>query len=86
MPTAASSRRLLRRARRRLVDQYGPRPWQSHGPAVDVLIGTILSQSTRRANSRTAYRRLRERLGTWGEVADAPLRRIEACIRPAGLS
>ncbi|NLF32222.1 MAG: endonuclease III [Planctomycetes bacterium] len=77
---------LLRRVRGLLVEQYGPRPWQSHGPAVDVLIATILSQSTSRANSRTACRRLRERFGTWDDVADAPVGRIEACIRPAGLS
>ena len=86
MTTAASSRRLLQRVHCRLLDQYGPRPWQSHGPALDVLIGTILSQSTSRANNRTAYRRLRERFATWDDVADAPVGRIEACIRPGGLS
>ncbi len=71
---------------RRLLDQYGPRPWRSGGPAVDVLVGTILSQSTSGTNTRTAYRRLRERFPTWDDVADAPVGPIEACIRPAGLS
>ena len=82
---AESSRCLLRRVRRRLVTQYGPRPWQSSGPAVDMLVGTILSQSTNGANSTLGYRRLREALPTWDQVADAPVRRIERCIRPAGL-
>ena len=86
MTAEASSRRLLKRVLRRLISQYGPRRWRSHGPAVDVLVGTILSQSTSGANSRLGYRRLRETFATWDDVADAPVRRIERCIRPSGLS
>ncbi len=90
MPTALTSRRLLADVLCRLVDQYGRRSWESHGPPVDVLIGTILSQSTSRANSRAGYRRLVESFSgaesTWDAAADVPVGRIERCIRVSGLS
>jgi len=53
---------------------------------VDVLVGTILSQNTSRANSSAGYRALRERFATWEQVADARSRDIERCIRVSGLS
>lgn len=52
---------------------------------MDVLIGTILSQNTSRANSAAGLGRLRERFGSWDELADAPVPAIEQCIRVSGL-
>ncbi len=51
-----------------------------------MLVGTILSQNTSGANSSAGYRALRERFATWEQVADAPVRQIERCIRVSGLS
>lgn len=73
-------------ALRRLVAMYGSREAQRWGPGVDVLVRTILSQNTSRANSSAGFTRLTERFGDWSAVADAPVREIAACIRVSGLS
>ena len=49
------------------------------------LIGTVLSQNTTDRNSHAAMERLRSALPDWDRAADAPLARIAAAIRPAGL-
>jgi endonuclease III len=69
-----------------LTREYGPRPWQCWGKAVDVLIDTILSQSTSAANSSAGYRQLRRRFRSWNQVATAPVSDVERCIRVSGLS
>ncbi len=77
-PPAEVARRL-----RRIYDRpHGPRP----RGLVGGLIRTVLSQNTTSANAEAAYRRLRERFPEWQQVAAAPLRSIEAAIRPAGLA
>jgi len=70
---------------RRLEKAYGKRPWKRGRPPLDSLIGTILSQNTSDRNSGAAMVRLTEAFRDWDEVADAPLRRIAAAIRVAGL-
>jgi endonuclease-3 len=70
---------------RRLQRCYGKRPWRTWGPPLDLLVGTLLSQHTNGANSDLAMERLTAALPTWDAVADAPLARIAAAIRPAGL-
>ena len=80
-----SARVKIRRVVKALRSCYGRRGRASRGRGVDVLVGTILSQNTSAANSTAGYRRLRERFASWDAVADAPVRRIERCIRPAGL-
>jgi endonuclease III len=79
---APSMRLLLRRLRR----AHGPRPWKCWGKGVDVLVDTILSQSTSNQNSDAGYRQLRRRFRTWARVADAPVEEVERHIRIAGLS
>lgn len=69
----------------RLEREYG-RPRHRRGNPLDALIGTILSQNTTDVNSGVAFARLRDRFGSWGAVADADVRSIEAAIRPGGLS
>lgn len=69
----------------RLQRALGTRENRPEGSVVDVLVATILSQNTSRANSTAGYRRLRRELPTWDAVADAPVGRIADCIRVSGL-
>lgn len=81
---AARRRRVIAIANR-LEREYGlpqPRP----GRPLDVLVGAILSQNTSDINSDLAFARLRERFPSWRQVAQAPVRSIEAAIRPGGLA
>jgi len=70
---------------RRLEKAYGKRPWKRGQPPLDSLIGTILSQNTNDRNSHAAMERLEQAFSEWDEAADAPLRKIAAAIRTAGL-
>ncbi len=79
-------RRRLLAIRNRLRRAYGrpqPRP---HGAPVDELVLTVLSQNTSDRNRDVAYRRLRERFASWGEVREAEPAAIEEAIRPGGLA
>ncbi len=78
--------RFLSVALGRLRKTYGTRSWKCWGKGVDVLVGTILSQNTSRANSTAGYRQLRRELRTWKAVADAPVEQVERWIRVSGLS
>ncbi|HOD84757.1 MAG: Ultraviolet N-glycosylase/AP lyase [Planctomycetes bacterium ADurb.Bin126] len=79
-------REKLKRILERLERHHGPREWEHWGPGVDVLVGTILSQNTNDANSSAGYQRLVDRFPAWDQMADAPVREIERCIRVSGLS
>ena len=70
---------------RRLERAYGKRPWRTWGPPLDELIATVLSQNTTDTNSGLAMERLRRAMPDWDTAADAPLAKIAAAIRPAGL-
>ena len=80
-----AERRRFRRILKLLEATYGPREWECDGPAVDVLVGTILSQNTSSVNSSAGFRRLKRRFRSWRAVAEADVRRIEECIRVSGL-
>ena len=71
---------------RRLEKKYGPveppEPW----PVLDELVATILSQNTSDANSGAAFEELVRRFDGWDAVRRAPVRRVAAAIRRAGLS
>ncbi|MDR7415401.1 MAG: endonuclease III [Armatimonadota bacterium] len=89
MTEYAPSPALRRRARtvdRLLEAFYGPPRIRPVRDPVGVLVRAVLSQNTSDRNSDRAFTRLRERLRTWRAVRDAPLRTVEALIRPAGLS
>jgi endonuclease-3 len=86
VPKAKNQRAKLRRVLSRLRRAYGRREWRSSGRAVEVLVRTLLSQNTTDTNSHEGYRRLRRRFRSWTAAADAPVRAIERCIRPCGLS
>ena len=71
---------------RRLRRVYGPVETPPQWPVLDELIATILSQNTSDANSDAAFKRLRRRFDGWDAVRRAPVSRIAAAIRQAGLS
>src|SRR5215216_6011090 len=53
---------------------------------LDVLIQTILSQSTTDVNSHRAFENLKRRFPTWEQARRARLTSIEAAIRTGGLA
>jgi endonuclease III len=57
-----------------------------HGDGIGELILTVLSQSTNDRNRDVAFLRLRDRLGPWPSIRDAPVEEVEAAIRPGGIS
>jgi endonuclease-3 len=71
---------------RRLGRTYGRPRKRRWGPAVDVLVETILSQNNTGASAEAGYRRLKERFAAWDAAADSPVRDIERCIRSCGLA
>ncbi len=77
----------MRAIRDRLREVYGVPRQAPHGQPLEELILTVLSQSTNDRNRDIAYLRLRERFpGGWEEVRDAAVDKIEAAIRPGGIS
>jgi len=80
------SARRVRAVRDRLRLVYGVPVAGPHGQPIAELILTVLSQSTSDRNRDVAYLGLRERLGDWEAVRDAPVEAIEAAIRPGGIS
>ena len=69
-----------------LEDEYGPRPWESRGRAVDVLVETVLSQNTSDVNSHRAFESLLSRFGSLDAAVSAGVADIEEAISNAGLS
>jgi endonuclease-3 len=69
-----------------LEQEYGPREWQPGEEAVDVLIGTVLSQNTSDANSGRAFGSLKAAFDNWEAVASAPVEHIAQAIKSGGLS
>ncbi len=69
-----------------LNEVYGRPVWRSHGPPLDELISTILSQNTADVNTERAYTALTARFPDWPSVMDAPPEAVVAAIRPAGLA
>jgi endonuclease-3 len=84
VPGAAT--RKLARIGKALERRYGRPEHRGRRDLVGGLVATILSQNTTDANSRGAYRALRERFPEWGQVARANVRSIEAAIRSGGLA
>jgi len=64
---------------RRLVALYGEPAWSTEGP-LGVLIGTILSQRTRDAQTGAAYAALKQRFPSWEAMRDAPLAAVQEAI------
>jgi len=84
--TAAATRRTIATICRRLRTAHGPVEWPEQWPVLDELIATVLSQNTSDANSGPAFEELRRRFPDWDQVRRAPVDRIAAAIRQAGLA
>ena len=85
---AESQRRLQERTAeitRVLEREQGVPRRSTSGDPLDVLIKTVLSQSTNDRNRDIAYDRLRRRFPTWRETMEAPREEVAESIRPAGL-
>jgi endonuclease III len=68
----------------RLCRAYGcPVKFFSRKDPVSELVSALLSHRTRNAESARAYRRLRELLPTWEEVAAAPLAAVQEALSAA---
>lgn len=65
---------------------YGVPECETDLDPLDVLIETILSQSTTNVNSRRAFESLKRRFPTWDEARRARAVSIEAAIKSGGLA
>ena len=74
------------RTNRALVNHYGEPKWSGPRDPLDVLVGTILSQSTAAANSERAYEALRRAYPSWDDIADAKVDAVAKVLRPGGLA
>lgn len=69
----------------RLEAHYGPRQWKSAQDPVDVLVETILSQSTTDHNRDMAFKNLKATYAGWDEVIGISKEELAETIRFAGL-
>jgi endonuclease-3 len=69
-----------------LNESYGRPVWRSHGPPLDELVSTIISQATADINTERAYAELTARFPDWESVMNAPPEAVVAAIRSGGLS
>lgn len=79
------SERLLE-VNRLLADVYGRPTWHSHGPPLDELIATVLSQHTSDSNTARSFAALRAHFPTWDAVITAPTGEVADAIRSGGLA
>jgi endonuclease-3 len=75
----------VRRILDRLTRARGPVRWRRENPVV-CLIGTILAQATNDPLAERAYRSLRARYPSWGDVLAAPRAELKRTIRMCGLA
>jgi endonuclease-3 len=69
-----------------LNEVYGRPMWRSHGPPLDELVATIISQATADVNTERAFAELTTRFPDWAGVMNAPPQAVIDAIRSAGLS
>jgi endonuclease-3 len=82
----AAARPRLGRIADILEREFGRVKETTRSDVVGGLVRTILSQNTTDANSGGSYLALRERFRSWGDVARADVRSVEAAIRQGGLA
>ncbi|HEV2106931.1 MAG TPA: hypothetical protein VGR16_01565 [Thermomicrobiales bacterium] len=70
----------------RLDQLYGRRRWRSHGPPLDELVATILSQHTSDTNTARAFASLKAAFANWEAVRTAPVGAVANAIRSGGLA
>jgi endonuclease-3 len=69
-----------------LNETFGRPVWRSHGPPLDELVGTIISQATADVNTERAFAELTARFPDWAGVMNAPPEAVIGAIHSAGLS
>jgi endonuclease-3 len=69
-----------------LEQAHGPRPPQSRGKCLDLLVACMLTQNTNMANARSGYRQLRRAFASWTQVMQAPVRDVQRHIAICGLA
>jgi endonuclease-3 len=76
----------LREIEARLEARFGRPRWESHGPPLDQLIATVLSQHTSDTNTERAFASLCRRFPDWEDVVAAPVADVATAIRSGGLA
>jgi endonuclease-3 len=66
-----------------LLKTYGERPLEPRREPMHELISTMLSHRTTHDNEEAAYRRMRERFGSWEAIRDAPVEALSEAISTA---
>jgi endonuclease-3 len=84
--TGDASRQKYAAVFRILNETFGRPVWRSHGPPLDELVGTIISQATADVNTERAFAELTARFPDWMSVMNAPPEAVIAAIHSAGLS
>lgn len=64
----------------------GPDPKPSRSDPLDVLIATMLSQNTTDKTSYRAFQNLKNDIGSWEDVLNAPIAKIKKAIKVCGLA
>lgn len=78
--------KLIRKTEDLLAQEYGTRDFKPHGSAIDVLIGTILSQNTSDLNSSRAHRNLKKKFPAYRALGSADRDEIAEAIKSGGLA
>jgi len=79
------TKRKLLRIYDKLYKEFGPRQWWPADSAFEVIIGAILTQNTAWTNVEKAIKNLKkEKLLTPKKLHSISVKRLAACIKPAG--
>ncbi len=85
MSNSSVNGQLLKRMFDALLAAYGSQGWWPGESPTEIVIGAILTQNTNWKNVEKAIARLKAaNLLDWAALRDVPIRRLAACIRPAG--
>lgn len=70
----------------RLIEAYGERSHEARREPMHELISTMLSQRTNWRNEDLAYRRMKERFGSWDAIEHAPVAELAEAIAPSNFA
>jgi len=73
------------RINRGLIKAWGEPKWPGARDPLDVLVRTVLTQTTKSTNSERAFKSLRATYKTWDDVAEAKPESVAKALRPGGL-
>ena len=64
----------------------GLEPKPSKANPLDILIATMLSQNTTDKTSYIAFKNLKNNIGNWDDILEAPLIKIKNAVKVCGLT